>query len=203
MFISTKKNRGCKSSFFFKALELNPKDAAAWSILGLVYQRQGKEREAEEAYLKAIESDPLFRDWDYIALADLYKKQKREEDATAILVKATGHYPQNAFVWSNLGNAYDRQGRDEEAFSCFFKATEVEPKYEYAWHLLGCSYSKQNKNKEALRAFLKALELKRDLEQSTWRELAKVYEKLGLLEKQQEAQEKYLELEEKKFNSKQ
>ena len=41
-----------------KAVELDPKYAAAWNNLAIAYEHEGKFAEADKAYKKAIELDP-------------------------------------------------------------------------------------------------------------------------------------------------
>ncbi|MFW9990878.1 MAG: tetratricopeptide repeat protein, partial [Candidatus Odinarchaeota archaeon] len=111
-----------------------------WNNLGLLYRKQGKEKEAEEAWLKA----GIPGAWYNLGL--LYKDQGKEKEAEEAWLKAG-----IPGAWYNLGVLYKDQGKEKEAEQAYLRAGIPE-----AWFNLGVLYKDQGKEKEAEQAYLRA-----------------------------------------------
>ena len=65
-----------------KAVELDPKYAAAWNNLGIAYEQQGKFDDAKKAYDKANGLDPknTFIRQNYDMFMEIYERQNRRRN---------------------------------------------------------------------------------------------------------------------------
>jgi tetratricopeptide (TPR) repeat protein len=91
----------------FKAgLALAPENAKLWSNLASVYLRIGatKDREAEDALKRAIESDPRYADA-VSNLGVLQFSQRRDAEAARTFARAADLSPEDPDLWRNLGSA--------------------------------------------------------------------------------------------------
>jgi len=114
-----------------EATRLDPELAEAHFRLGLAYDAEGKETEAEEAYKKSVEK---------------YKKQFQSNDKDA-----EGHY--------NLGQAYAGLHLYSEAIREYRQATRLKPDDSDIYYDLGVALSKLANYDEAATAFSKSLEI--------------------------------------------
>ncbi len=109
----------------FEALELEPKFLEAQNLLGLIYFRQQKYQQAEEAFKAASALDGR-RSEVWNNLGTLYYDQKRYSEALAAFDKALENplylYPER--VYNNRGLVFEAMGRREEAVGAFRKAIE-------------------------------------------------------------------------------
>ncbi len=103
-----------------------------WKSRGASLRRLGRDEEALEAFLKAIELDP--RDaaaWR--GKGTSLGRLGRDEEALEAFLEATELDPKDAASWRNKGTALARLGRDKEALQAFFRAIDLEPKYADTW----------------------------------------------------------------------
>ena len=104
----------------------------------LILTSLGRAGEAEDEYLKMIKIDPYFRE----ALAPLaYISCGRGdyEKALSYINKALEKYPDDAALYSYLGNIYFASQRLKEAVSAYKKAVEISGNKDYYYNL-GCIY---------------------------------------------------------------
>lgn len=86
-------------------LDADPRDFQSWTELGTAYLAQGKEGEAEGAYLRAVEAKPTFA----LALLNLGRvraTRKKFDQAVEPLTRAVELQPTNAEANLLLGEAY-------------------------------------------------------------------------------------------------
>ncbi len=138
------------------------KCAACYAKMGDVYLKKNDNKEAEAAYLKAIEIDPAQAS-SYAALATIYNEQKKFDEATKMSAKATelmgasgGTDPTAIF---NQGVIYWNQGKAAEAKTEWEKAIKLDPKMAEAHYWLGMANLNQGKIPEAKVAFNEYLKL--------------------------------------------
>ncbi|MFW9990879.1 MAG: tetratricopeptide repeat protein, partial [Candidatus Odinarchaeota archaeon] len=84
--------------------------------LGVLYKDQGKEKEAEETWLKA----GILEAWTNLGV--LYKDQGKEKEAEETWLKAG-----ILEAWNNLGELYKDQGKEKEAIDAFRTALDLAP----------------------------------------------------------------------------
>jgi tetratricopeptide (TPR) repeat protein len=113
---------------------------SAYVDLGVLYLNQGNQRDAEEAYRKAIDVEPTYA-YSYINLADLYRQQGRDVEGEKLLRQALTYNPNVGEIYHALGLLLTRQKRRSEAIDAFKKATNLAPdnetlKYYYALSIM-------------------------------------------------------------------
>jgi tetratricopeptide (TPR) repeat protein len=118
-----------------KAVEIDPRYAAAISWRGNAYQRKGDMERAIADYGKAIELDPLYAA-PYNNRRDLYSGNGEFERALADYSKAIELDPQ--YLEPNVGRGYVHEvlGRREEAIADYRRALAVSPYDQYSRNAL-------------------------------------------------------------------
>lgn len=138
------------------------KCAACYAKMGDVYIKKNDAKEAEAAYLKAIEIDPA-QPSPYAALATIYNEQKKFDEATKMSTKATelmgasGSTDPTALF--NQGVIFWNQGKAAEAKAEWEKAIKLDPKNADTYYYLGMANLNLNKIPDAKTAFNEYLKL--------------------------------------------
>ncbi|KAF7515787.1 hypothetical protein PCG10_002914, partial [Penicillium crustosum] len=148
--------------------------------LGLLYSDQGKLKEAEKMYQRALAGREEALGPDHIStlsivqnLGVLYHKQGKLKEAEQMYQRALAGYEEalgpdhmsTLDIIHNLGNLYSEQGKLKEAekiYQRIFKGCEEAPGPDHTSpldtiHSLGLLYSKQGKLKEAEEMYQRAL----------------------------------------------
>ena len=132
------------------------KCAACYAKMGDVYLKKNDAKEAEAAYLKAIEIDPAQAS-PYAALATIYNEQKKFDEATKMGAKATelmsASGGTDATALFNQGVIFWNQGKAAEAKAEWEKALKLDPKMVDAYYYLGMANLNLGKIPEAKTAF--------------------------------------------------
>jgi TolB-like protein len=173
-----------------KAIDLDPKFAAAYALLGLTHSQdwtmgwsqdpQSLEHAFELAQ-RAIaldESLPL----GYSILGEVYLWKKQHEKAIAAQKKVIALNPNDADGIAGLGGILDWAGRPEEAIALVKKAMRLNPMYplEYLWNL-GHAYYLTRRYEEAIETFKRAIDRSPDY-MPAHAYLAATYSELGRME---------------------
>jgi len=108
------------------ALEQNYNRAASNCNLGIAYLYQGKLKEAERAFLEAINIHPQHVEA-YSNLGLTYSKQNKFMEAENSYLKALEIEPNRIEALTNLAYLYLRAGKVSEAEERFLRASEIEP----------------------------------------------------------------------------
>jgi Flp pilus assembly protein TadD len=141
-----------------QAGQLDPANADAPYLLGIVFQAQGKLADAAAAYGQAVRLRPDHADACNslgIVLTDL----GRLDEAAASFRRALELRPRQADVHNNLGVTVAQQGNLEEAAASFRQALRLKPDYAAAHNNLGNVFREQGKMKEAGACYQQALRL--------------------------------------------
>ncbi len=148
--------------------------------LGILYSDQGKMKEAEEMYLRALAGKEKARGPEHKSTLDtvnnlglLYKNQGKMKEAEEMCLRAlTGkekawgpEHTSTLDTVNNLGNLYKNQGKMKEAEEMYLRALTGREKAWSSEHTstldtvnnLGSLYSNQGKMKEAEEMYLRAL----------------------------------------------
>ena len=141
------------------AIELDPKDAAAYNNRGNAYYSNGELDLAITDYTQAIELNPQYA-FAYNNRGKAYKDQGELELAIADYTKAIELNPQYALIYNNRGIAYSDKGEVELAFADFAKAIELNPEYADVYYNRGKAYKDQGELELAIADCTKAIELK-------------------------------------------
>ncbi|MDD5027394.1 MAG: tetratricopeptide repeat protein [Candidatus Omnitrophica bacterium] len=142
-------------------LELNPRDDKVYSILGFIYQSNGRLDEAVGLFRKAIELDPK-NDWAYFGLGWIYRKVGKFSEAEELIKKAIELNPKNDWAYILLGEIYFERKSFEIAEGLFRKAVALAPKQDtWAYTKLGLFLSRDRQRLlESEQVFKKAIEVK-------------------------------------------
>jgi len=161
----TKNNVQFAIQLFQKAIELDPRYAAAYAGLGEAYATLYQYFEAQELWLdKAIESS----------------------------LKALMYDPTLSEAYAALGLAYFDKKALDEAVTATQKAIELDPNNFTAYWILGRIYHSTDRDREAVNLFQRTIALNPDF-YSAHNDLLMVYERLGEQEKHGETLERLLE----------
>lgn len=109
-----------------EAIKINPDYAEAYSDLGFIYVKLGRNDEAKKALLTAINLDPDNEDA-YNNLGMLYMKEDDFDGAECLFRKAISVYPPDFNPHSNLGVVYFKKGMYEEAEKVLQRAIKINP----------------------------------------------------------------------------
>lgn len=137
--------------------------AACYARMGDIYMKQDQNAEAETAFKQALEFDPNLPEV-YSAMATLYNKMQRFDDATAMSEKAnelfgTSETGGNATTVFNQGVILWNQNKFAEAGEQFKRARELDPKMADAHYRYGMAMLNQGKLAEAKEPFETYLKL--------------------------------------------
>lgn len=111
-----------------RALEIDPKNAVAHAMFGMLFQLEGENDLAEQYFKDAIRYDPDDAQARNSYGAFLFA-QARYHEAVEQLTKAAENrfYPNRSTVFENLGVAYEKIGDVEAADFAFTRAVQLNP----------------------------------------------------------------------------
>ena len=143
---------------FTAAAAVIPNCSDCYYNIGVSYQAKKDEKQAEEAWKKALELKPDNSDA-ASALATLYNNQKRFDEAAAMSAKVTGAGGGSADAVYNQGIILWNQGKVAEAKAKFEEALKADPNYADAHYQMGMALLNEGKLPDAVGAFEKYLSL--------------------------------------------
>ncbi len=114
------------------------------------------------------------------ALAEIYQKAGRLDEARVLLQEAVQVAPTSVEVRNNLGNAWMKLGRWDEAIACFEEAHRMKPEEADVLSNLGNALLQTGRAAEAIARFEAALRLKPDFPEPCFN-LANTLAQLGRL----------------------
>jgi tetratricopeptide (TPR) repeat protein len=150
---------------FDKAIEINPKNAAAWSEKGYALNELGNLLEAIKCFDKAIEINPK-NTFAYRGKGDALRRSKWYKEAIKCFDKAIEINPKNAAALNDKGTALLDLKEYNEAIECFDKAIELEKMTEKKPIYLcnrGLALRRLEKNNDAIECYGKAIEINPNL----------------------------------------
>lgn len=149
--------RPAAEAAFVKAAELDPVNAWPHIGLGMTYDADRRDREAEAAFRQGVALGP--QEWRALGeLAQFHFKRGHYADAAQYWERARGITPDNVLILRNLGAAYFLLDRPDEAASILQRALEVKP-IAPIYTNLGTIRFFQGRYLDAVAAFEKAVEL--------------------------------------------
>lgn len=143
-------------------LKAAPGDAQTMVKLGMIYDRMGRDTEAERLYKDALRINPRFA----IAYNNLAWMAATRginlDEALAWARQAVALAPDVPQFLDTLGWVHRARGEMNEAIAAFDRATRLKPPLAEAHYHLGITYRDMGRIEEAKAAFRKALEISRD-----------------------------------------
>jgi tetratricopeptide (TPR) repeat protein len=142
-----------------RALRLDPRQADALHLAGLIAHQTGDQSEALTLIEQALAIDsrqaPFHNSQGVVLLA-----LDRLAEAEAAFERALDHDPLYAEALNNLGNALQRQERNGEAVAAYDRAVEALPAYAEAWCNRGRALHLDGRPGDAMASLRKALVLR-------------------------------------------
>jgi Flp pilus assembly protein TadD len=142
-----------------RALEANPRDPDALTLLGLVAQRAGDQPGALDAFARARAADPdnPVRIGNHgVAL----KQAGHHSEAIAAFERALVLRPGAAVTLANLGSSLLAADRAGDAEAPLRAAIAARPDHVEAWNNLGVALARTGRTKDAIAAYRRALALR-------------------------------------------
>jgi Flp pilus assembly protein TadD len=136
-----------------------PKNAAAWHVLGLARQKLGQLEPALQALTNAADQDRRVARYHH-DLGNALIDHGKIDRAISAFRRALRLDDGFAEVHNDLGAAYFQKGWHAEAEACFRKAIEHKPEHGIAFANLGAALRAQGRLNESRRAYQRALLLK-------------------------------------------
>jgi adenylate cyclase len=189
----TKKEANAQArQMFEKALELDPKYAGAYGMLGATYFLdgfyQGWSPDPAQSLNRALELEQRAIALDdslpgaHRYLSQVYLYQKQHDQAIVEAERAIALDPNDADGYMNLGNILVNAGRPEEGIQLTEKAMRLNPRYPPVYLVaLGIAYNVARRCEEALAPLKRALALEPNYAPAHIN-LAICYAELGRLE---------------------
>ncbi|MEZ5286945.1 MAG: tetratricopeptide repeat protein [Vicinamibacterales bacterium] len=147
---------------FTTVAEMMPTCSDCYYNIGVSYLQKKDEKQAEEAWKKALEVKPDYPEA-LNALATLYNNQKRFDEAAAMSAKAAsaggGASTGSADAVYNQGIILWNQGKIAEAKVKFEEALAADPNYADAHYQMGMALLNEGKLPDAVSAFESYLKL--------------------------------------------
>ena len=128
----------------------------SYNLLGLVKEKQKKDSEAKEFYLKAIKTDPSDPDA-FMNLALLFSRKKEHRIAVDFFEKAFNLKTPSAELFYNYGLFCFNNGDKKAAYENYLTCLKVNPAHEMALNNLGIIAFMNEKYQKAADFFEKAL----------------------------------------------
>lgn len=115
---------------FKRAIELNPKFAEAYIMMGAVLISENNFAEAISFLKKAIKIEPL-NESAFKALAKAYKRLGKKEESLEAFKKVIAINPKNALAYANAGDLLRNLGKYNEAKGYYQSAIAIDPKNDF------------------------------------------------------------------------
>jgi Tfp pilus assembly protein PilF len=141
-----------------KALDLAPQEPTYFELLALIYQAQGRLRQAGEAYHVALQSDDVSSSTlvNYSTLLLLREQYDEAIDMSRRALQKPG-YARPALAHTNIGLAYLKKGDLAQAEEHFLIALDYQPGLAETHHNLGLVYERFGKRHQAILSFREAI----------------------------------------------
>jgi len=148
-------------SYYQRYLDIDPRDADICFQMGLVYQKRGNLKKAQELYQKSLELDP-HQLASHLAMADLYEEQKSTAAAIAEYEQAVQIQDSNPTILLRLGNLYYRDQKWEKAEKVFADIKVISPQDPTVHYWLSRIAEEKKNWKDAAAEATKAYSLSHD-----------------------------------------
>jgi tetratricopeptide (TPR) repeat protein len=149
-------------ALYLKLLEIEPKNADALNLLGVIAYQTGNNLAAVDLIGQAIEINPDLASF-YSNRGNSLQELKQLEAAVASFDKAIELKPDYTLAYYNRGNALKELKHLEAAVASFDKAIELKPDYSDAYSNRGVALQELKQLDAAVASYNTAIELSPDL----------------------------------------
>ncbi len=144
-------------SLYEDVLAVEPRNADALHLLGLIDFRQGDMESALRNIQAAIASDPTFGDA-YRSLGRVHGRNGKLPDALAACRKAMELNPMDAWAAFEAGTLCHHWGDSDQALAFYRHALAINPHFAECYNGLGLVFKSLKRMKDALQCFTKAIQ---------------------------------------------
>jgi Flp pilus assembly protein TadD len=137
------------------------RDALKQFDRALALHREGRDREAAEAYRECLEIDPGIADA-HNNLGAIHSRAGEHDRALAAYDEAIRLRPDYAAAHNNRGGALSERGDQEGALQAYLRAVEIDPAYAGAYNNAGLTLVTLSRLEEAERAYRAAIRARPD-----------------------------------------
>jgi len=142
-----------------KAVKICPEFVEAWNNMGVNYLRMSRQKEAESAFLKALEAEsknvPALRN-----LGFLYLKAERYREALPVLMKARdARGEEDLYLETYLGHALYGTGQYQEAEAVLKRAIRINNDFPAALYPLALAQVQLHEYQDARQTFARFLQM--------------------------------------------
>ncbi len=145
-------------SLFESAEKVSPNSVKVNYNLGHLYAREGRLKEAEEKYKRALEIKPDFN-LAWVGLSGVYAFQGRVDDLKNLYADAISKRVYDVEIPLNFANALVQQMRWKQAGELYESALSFEPENTKTLTNLGLCYERLGNQEEATENYRKAIKL--------------------------------------------
>jgi len=146
------------SVLYEDVLLVEPENAEALHLSGLIAHQQGRVNTAVERIGQAIHLRPQSKTF-VKNLCAVLLASGRANEAACCYQKLVALVPGDAEAWFGLGNLYQQQGQVNEAVQAYRQVIALQPDHVGAHHNLGAAYQAQGDHEHALACFQSALQI--------------------------------------------
>jgi predicted O-linked N-acetylglucosamine transferase (SPINDLY family) len=142
-------------------LSIDPNQADAWHLLGVIAAQVGQHESAETCIRRAVAingGESAF----FGNLGNSLQAQGKLDEAIDCFRRALTLKPDDAGAYYNLGIVLKKQDKYDAAIDCFRQALQLAPEFADAHNNLGSVLRTQKKLTEAAGCFIRAIELRPD-----------------------------------------
>ncbi len=145
-------------SLYQQVLLLDPDNADALHLLGVIAQQRNDHQRAIELISRAIASDPSFPGY-HNNLGEAHRSLNQLDLAEKAYRQAISLQPSFPEPHNNLGMVLQKRGDVNEAINLYRKALQLQPNFPEAYNNLGTALMAKALVSEAVAAYQKALQL--------------------------------------------
>jgi len=142
---------------YLEVLEVEPQNAEAWQLLGVMAFQAGDFQTARGCLEQSLKINPKLGRV-HQSLGQVLESLNQPEQALAAYRRAIELEPNQPMAWNNLGNLLQNQGNFNEAEKCFAEVQRLDPNFPNLLNNLGVLRLNQSRPEEALALFQRALE---------------------------------------------
>ena len=148
-------------ALYRRALDLEPEDADALHLLGVIAQQRGDYQGAVDLITRAIAADASFAGY-HNNLGEAYRRLGKFDEAERAYRQAIALQPDFPEPHNNLGMILQKRRQVNEAIDLYRRAIQLSPNFAEAYNNLGTTLMEKGLISEAVAAYQKALQLKRN-----------------------------------------
>jgi tetratricopeptide (TPR) repeat protein len=141
-----------------EVLKIQPENAGALFLSGLICQESNEFEQAIKFYQKALQSDPALVSA-YYNLGSIFQEKGQPDEAVTYYQKALELDTTLADVWNAMGIIFQEKGLLAEAIKHYKKAVELNPDLADAYYNLGKAFWEEGQCDGAMTYYQKALQL--------------------------------------------